>query len=82
MSESSEKTDKTKRGDKRGILRLDINKPRNSSGSVEFRHQPELISEVKIHSGYKAYRKTLTDRTKTKKTINKRAFIFCSIMKN
>lgn len=46
MSESSEKTDNTKRGDKRGILRLDINKPRNSSGSVEFRCQPELISEV------------------------------------
>lgn len=46
MSESSEKTDNTKKGDKRGILRLDINKPRNSSGSVEFRNQPELISEV------------------------------------
>lgn len=46
MSESSEKTDNTKRADKRGILRLDINKPRNSSGSVEFRNQPELISEV------------------------------------
>lgn len=49
MSESSEKIDNTKRGDKRGILRLDINqaKPRNSSGSVEFRNPPELISEVK-----------------------------------
>lgn len=48
MSESSEKTDTTKRSaDKRGILRLDINKPRNSSGSVEFRNPPELISEVK-----------------------------------
>ncbi|XP_055322286.1 transmembrane channel-like protein [Sitodiplosis mosellana] len=46
MSESSEKTDYTKIGDKRGILRLDINKPRNSSGSVEFRNQPELISEA------------------------------------
>lgn len=50
MSESSEKTDNTKRGDKRGILRLDINKPRNSSGSVEFRNPPELISEVKIYT--------------------------------
>lgn len=49
MSESSEKTDNTKKGDKRGILRLDINKPRNSSGSVEFRNQPELISEVTSH---------------------------------
>lgn len=47
MSESSEKTDYAKRNDKRGILRLDINKPRNSSGSVEFRNPPQLISEVK-----------------------------------
>lgn len=30
-----------------GILRLDINKPRRSSGgSVEFRCQPELMGEV------------------------------------
>lgn len=50
MSESSEKTDNAKRADKRGILRLDINKPRNSSGSVEFRNQPELISEVNGNS--------------------------------
>lgn len=47
MSESSEKTDTTKRGDKRGILRVDLSKPRNSSGSVEFRNQPELF-EVKL----------------------------------
>lgn len=46
MSEFSEKSDGAKRADKRGILRLDITKPRNSSGSVEFRNQPELISEV------------------------------------
>lgn len=50
MSESSEKTDNTKRGDKRGILRVDINKPRNSSGSVEFRNQPELLEVNKQKS--------------------------------
>lgn len=32
-----------------GILRLDIGKPRRSSGgSVEFRNQPELLGEVSI----------------------------------
>lgn len=37
-----------KKKDKRGILRLDINKPRSSSGgSVEFRSQPELLGQVK-----------------------------------
>lgn len=50
MSETSEKTENARRGDKRGILRLDINgPPRNSAGSVEFRNPPELISEVKIN---------------------------------
>lgn len=43
MSDSNE-NDKKK--DKRGILRLDISKPRHSSGSVEFRNQPELIGQV------------------------------------
>lgn len=48
MSDSNE-NDKKK--DKRGILRLDISKPRNSSGSVEFRNQPELIGQVRsIHT--------------------------------
>lgn len=61
MSESSEKTDNTKKGDKRGILRLDINKPRNSSGSVEFRNQPELISEV---TSIKIYRIHLNELLK------------------
>lgn len=37
-----------KKKDKRGILRLDISKPRNSSGSVEFRYQPELIGQVRF----------------------------------
>lgn len=37
-----------KKKDKRGILRLDISKPRNSSGSVEFRYQPELIGQVRL----------------------------------
>lgn len=38
-----------KKKNKRGILRLDINKPRSSSGgSVEFRSQPELLGQVKI----------------------------------
>lgn len=46
MSECSEKPDDIKRTDKRGILRLDISKPRNSAGSVEFRDQPELLCEV------------------------------------
>lgn len=46
MSDSNE-NDKKK--DKRGILRLDISKPRNSSGSVEFRNQPELIGQVRSH---------------------------------
>lgn len=46
MSESSDKNDDNKKKDKRGILRLDINKPRNSAGSVEFRDQPELLCEV------------------------------------
>lgn len=46
MSESSDKIDDTKKKDKRGILRLDINKPRNSAGSVEFREKPELFCEV------------------------------------
>lgn len=36
-----------KKRDKPGILRLDIKKPRSSSGgSVEFRNQPELLGEV------------------------------------
>lgn len=49
MSDSNE-NDKKK--DKRGILRLDISKPRNSSGSVEFRNQPELIGQVRsIYTG-------------------------------
>lgn len=38
-----------KKKDKRGILRLDISKPRNSSGSVEFRNQPELIGQVRLN---------------------------------
>lgn len=34
---------------KPGILRLDINKPRRSSGgSVEFRSQPELLGEQQV----------------------------------
>lgn len=34
---------------KPGILRLDISKPRRSSGgSVEFRSQPELLGEVRM----------------------------------
>lgn len=38
-----------KKKDKRGILRLDINKPRSSSGgSVEFRNQPELLGQVNV----------------------------------
>lgn len=44
----SDSTENDKKKDKRGILRLDISKPRNSSGSVEFRNQPELISQVRI----------------------------------
>lgn len=49
MSESSGKpSDVQKKCDKRGILRLDISKPRNSAGSVEFRNQPELHSEVNV----------------------------------
>lgn len=44
MSDSNEND---KKRDKRGILRLDISKPRNSSGSVEFRNQPELIGQVR-----------------------------------
>lgn len=48
MSESSDKIDDTKKKDKRGILRLDINKPRNSAGSVEFREKPELFCEVTL----------------------------------
>lgn len=37
----------TRKRDKRGILRLDINKPRSSSGgSVEFRDPPELFGQV------------------------------------
>lgn len=36
-----------KKKQKPGILRLDINKPRRSSGgSVEFRNKPELLGEV------------------------------------
>lgn len=42
---SEEQSEKRKK-QKPGILRLDINKPRRSSGSsVEFRNQPELLGE-------------------------------------
>lgn len=52
MSESSAKPDENRKSDKRGILRLDISKPRLSAGSVEFRNQPELLSEVKITTNF------------------------------
>lgn len=45
MSDDKNESDKWKRP--LGILRLDITKPRRSSGgSVEFRNEPELIGEV------------------------------------
>lgn len=49
----SDFNENNKKKDKRGILRLDISKPRSSSGSVEFRNQPELIGQV--CSVYKKY---------------------------
>lgn len=47
ISEMSDFNENEKKKDKRGILRLDISKPRNSAGSVEFRNQPELIGQVR-----------------------------------
>lgn len=47
MSENENPEKNKKQNRPSGILRLDITKPRRSSGgSVEFRNQPELLGEV------------------------------------
>lgn len=47
MSENENPEKNKKQNRPSGILRLDIGKPRRSSGgSVEFRNQPELLGEV------------------------------------
>lgn len=56
MSDTNDKCDDDKKKDKRGILRLDISKPRNSSGSVEFRETAELIGEVFCFCSFKYLR--------------------------